>query len=125
MIELIKGERHPELAKETFFLEEKPSGNHLPFKKRFVSFESGSVSTSSRIRFNRENATSPLIPEESFCEELEKHSITSSKHAQDSRKCYSFGVVLCFLNQLFEDDSELRGIQYSASVGAFMFHVGL
>ena len=90
MIASIKSERRLELVNEPFFLEERPSSVHLPFKNRLVFFEIRYVSTSSRIRSNGENATLPLMAEEAFCENLKKHSIISSQHAQDSRECYDF-----------------------------------
>ena len=110
MLDSIKVERCLELANEPFFLEEKPYSSRLPFKKRFVFFETGSVSVSSRILSNRGNGNSPLIAEEYFCENLEKYSMTSSQYAQCSYECYDFDTDIFFRHQPFEDDSELSDI---------------
>ena len=104
MIVSTKGERHIELNNDPLSIKEKRSSAHLPFKNRFVFFETGSISTSSCVRSNGENETLPLMDEEAFCENLDKHSITSSQHAQHSRECYDYDANLSFRHQIFEDN---------------------
>ena len=71
MIASTKGERCLELGDDPFFLKEKHSSGHLPYKNRFFFFEVGSVSTSTCIPSNGENENSPLMDKEALYENLE------------------------------------------------------
>ena len=53
--------------------------------KETTFFEPRSTSSSSHIRSNRENVTSPLMTKEALCEYLEKQSTISSLSAQEIR----------------------------------------